>query len=116
MKLVSKLEPIKSESTQSISKIESTETVIDRSKNIKQTKIEFDQIFNIKMAEVYNFTSKLKSELKSHYEPLLKTNKQLDLKTKWRCHRIELGRIKSKLISQLNVFSTIKNNSKKIIH
>ena len=76
MKLVSKLEPIKSESTQSISKIESTETVIDRSKNIKQTKIEFDQIFNIKMAEVYNFTSKLKSELKSHYEPLLKTNKQ----------------------------------------
>lgn len=35
-----------------------------------------------------------------------------DLKTKWRCHRIELGRIKSKLISQLNAFSTIENKIK----
>ncbi len=95
MKLISKLESIKSESTKSISKIEA---LIDLSKNIKSNKIEFDQIFNIKMAEFYNFTSKLKTELKSHHEPLLKTNQQLDFKTKWRCHRIELGRITSKLV------------------
>jgi hypothetical protein len=119
MKLVSKLEPIKSESTQLMPKtisIDSKQIIIEQLKMIEQSQIEFDRTLSIKTSEVYKFKDKMNSELNRQYNLLIKNidrsnhEDQRLFRTKRNNQTKALILIESNLISQLNEFSPIPIN------
>jgi hypothetical protein len=119
MKLVSKLEPIKSESTQLMPKtlsIDSKQIIIEQLKMIEQSQIEFDRTLSIKTSEIYKFKDKMNSELNRQYNLLIKNidrsnhEDQRLFRTKRNNQAKALISIESNLISQLNEFSPIPIN------
>lgn len=119
MKLVSKLEPIKSESTQLMPKtisIDSKQNIIEQLKMIEQSQIEFDRTLSIKTSEVYKFKDKMNSELNRQYNLLIKNidrsnhEDQRLFRTKRNNQAKALILIEFNLISQLNEFSPIPIN------
>ena len=119
MKLVSKLEPIKSESTQLMPKTLSIDTkkiITEQLKMIEQSQIEFDRTLSIKTSEVYKFKDKMNSELNRQYNLLIKNidrsnhEDQRLLRTKRYNQAKALILIESNLIFQLNEFSPIPIN------